>query len=96
MKILLQLILFCLTLTGVVAFLVRGGAINGLYFYPKPVQERAFELGLIDRETIKKKKKQSMILLYIVLLLALLLIIGLWNGDNDFKTAFFRHFFCWK
>jgi hypothetical protein len=90
MIIILQLILYCLIFTGVVAFAVRGGAINGIYFYPKPVQERAFELGLIDRETIKSKKKQIMILLYTVLFLALLLIIGLWNGVNDFKTAFFH------
>lgn len=90
MIIVLQLILYCLIFTGVVAFAVRDGAINGLYFYPKPVQERAFELGLIDRETIKSKRKQIMILLYTVLIFALLLIIGLWNGVRDFKTAFFQ------
>lgn len=86
--IILQLILYCLIFTGLVAFAVRGGAINGIYFYPKPVQERAFELELIDRETVKRKRKQFMILFYAVLLLALLLIIGLWNGVSDFKMAY--------
>ena len=35
---------------------VRGGAVNGLYFYPKPVQERAFAIGLTVRETVKQKR----------------------------------------
>lgn len=30
---------------------VGNNALNGLYFYPKPVQERAFEIGLTDQET---------------------------------------------
>lgn len=58
MIIILQLILYCLVFTGMVEFAVRGGAINGLYFYPKPVQERAFEIGLADRECVKRKRKQ--------------------------------------
>ncbi|MGN1168232.1 MAG: hypothetical protein ACI4S2_17600 [Lachnospiraceae bacterium] len=52
MIIFIQLILYCVLFAGMVAFAVRGGAINGLYFYPKPVQERAFEIGLADRETV--------------------------------------------
>ena len=43
--------------TGMVRFAVRGGAIDGLYFYPKPVQERAIEIGLTTKETVIKKKK---------------------------------------
>ena len=50
----LQLIIYCAIFTGMVCFDVKGGAINGLYFYPKPVQERAFEIGLSDRETVIK------------------------------------------
>ncbi len=39
--IVVQLILYCLLFTAMVWFAVRGGAIDGLYFYPEPVQERA-------------------------------------------------------
>lgn len=56
MILIVQLILYCLLFTGMVAFAVRGGAINGLYFYPKPVQGRAFEIGLSDKETVKRKR----------------------------------------
>lgn len=38
-----------------VGYSVRGGAINGPYFYPKAVQERACEIGLTDRVTVKKR-----------------------------------------
>ena len=53
----LQLCLYCLLFTAMVRYSVIGGAINGLYFYPKAVQERAFEIGLSDRETMKQKQK---------------------------------------
>ncbi|MGN0657666.1 MAG: hypothetical protein ACI4KR_12840 [Ruminiclostridium sp.] len=88
--IVLQLIIYCAIFTGTVCFAVRGGAINGLYFYPKPVQERAFEIGLSDRETVKKKRKLFMALFYFIMLAALLLIIGLWNRISDFLTAYFQ------
>lgn len=42
----LQLCLYCALFTAIVALAVRGGAVNGLFFYPKPVQERAFSIGL--------------------------------------------------
>ena len=73
-----------------VRYSVRGGAINGLYFYPKAVQERAYEIGLTDRETVKKQRKRFMTLFYIVMLSALVLIIGVWNHVNDFKTAYLQ------
>lgn len=94
--ILVQLILYCILFTGMVAFAVRGGAIDGLYFYPKQVQERAFEIGLTDRETMKTKKKRFMTLFYIVMLLALILIIGLWNRIGDFKQAYLQSLLFWE
>lgn len=84
----LQLCLYCALFTAMVALAVRGGAVNGLYFYPKPVQERAFSIGLADREATAKRKKRFMALFYLVMLGALLLIIGVWNGVREFKTAY--------
>ena len=73
-----------------VRYSVRGGAINGLYFYPKAVQERAYEIGLTDRETVKKQRKRFMTLFYIVMLSALVLIIAVWNRVTDFKNAYLQ------
>ena len=71
-----------------VRFSVRGGAIDGLYFYPKAVQDRAIEIGLTTRETMNRKRKIFMTEFYIVMLVTLVLIIGLWNSISDFKTAY--------
>lgn len=90
MILLLQLILFCLLFTAMVRYSVRGGAINGLYFYPKAVQERAYEIGLTDRETVKKQRKRFMTLFYIVMLTAIVLIIAVWNDVSDFRPAYLQ------
>ena len=88
--IVLQLVIYCLIFTLMVRYAVRGGAVDGLYFYPKTVQERAIEIGLTTQETIKKKRKIFMTEFYIVMLVALVLIIGLWNRVTDFKTAYLQ------
>jgi len=87
---LIQLILYCLLFTAMVRYSVKGGAINGLYFYPKAVQKRAFELGLTDRETVQQKRKRFMTVFYIVMLTALVFIIAVWNRVSNFKTAYLQ------
>lgn len=86
----LQIILYLLLFTGMVALAVRGGAVNGLFFYPKPVQERAFAIGLADRTVISRRRKRFMAAFYLVMLGALLFIIGCWNGVRDFRTAYWQ------
>ena len=86
----LQLILFCALFTLMVKIAVGNNALNGLYFYPKPVQERTFEIGLTDRETVIRKRKHFMIPFFLVMLIALVLIIGLWNGVKMFWPAYFQ------
>ena len=86
--IVLQLILFCALFTLMVKLGVGNNALNGLYFYPKAVQERAFEIGLTDRETVSRKRKRFMIPFFLVMLTALVLIIGLWNGVKTFLPAY--------
>ena len=86
----LQLLLYCLLFTALVKIGVGGNALNGLYFYPKPYQEKVYELGLIDRETVAHKRKIFMTFFFAVLLIALLLIIGLWNGVHAFWPAWLQ------
>lgn len=86
----LQMILYCLLFTAMVKAAVIGGAVNGLYFYPKAVQERAIALGLTDRETVSRKRKQFMASFYIVMLAALVLIVGVWNKVSTFGAAYLQ------
>ena len=85
-----QIALYCLIFTGMVRYAVRGGAIDGIYFYPKAVQERAIEIGLTTREKIRKKRNTFMTEFYIVMLVALVFIIGVWNRATDFKAAYLQ------
>ena len=88
--IILQLILYCLFYMGLVKLYVGNNAVNGLYFYPKPVQERASALGLTNAEAMARKRKQFLLGFSIAILAALVLIIRGWNGVRDFKTAYLQ------
>ena len=80
-----QLCLYCLIFTVMVKLAVRGGAVDGLYFYPKDVQERP-----IYRATIDRKCERFMTAFYLVMLVVLLGIIGAWNRVTEFKTAYLQ------
>ena len=95
-RLILQLILYCALFTLMVKYAVRGGAIDGLYFYPKTVQDRAIEIGLTDRDTMNRKRKMFMTLFYIVMLAALVLIIAFWNRVRDFRTAYLQALLFWE
>lgn len=88
--IVLQLILFCALFTLMVKIGVGNNALNGLYFYPKPVQKIVYELGLTDRETVAKKRKRFMISFFAVIAAALILIIRVWNGIHSFWAAYLQ------
>ena len=88
--IVLQLVLFCVLFTLMVKLAVGGSALNGLYFYPKPVQEKVYSLGLTGRETVARKRKLFMIPFFLVMPSALVLIIGLWNGVRRFWPAYWQ------
>ncbi len=88
--IVLQLALFCALFTLMVKLAVGGSALNGLYFYPKPVQEKVYALGLTDRETVARKRTRFMIPFFLVMLSALVMIIGLWNGIRRFWPAYWQ------
>ena len=88
--IVLQLVLFCALFTMMVKIGVGNNALNGLYFYPKPVQEKVYELGLTDRETVTKKRKSFMTAFFAVMAVALVLIIRVWNGIQGFWAAYLQ------
>ena len=84
----LQLILYCALFTLMVKLAVGNNAVNGLYFYPAPVRERVWALGLTDRETVARKRKRFMIPFFLVMLAALLVIIAVWNRVSGFWPAY--------
>ncbi|MBR3211468.1 MAG: hypothetical protein IKF70_00005 [Firmicutes bacterium] len=88
--IILQLALYCALFTLMVKAGVGSSALNGLYFYPEPVRERVYELGLTERETVAKKRKRFMTAFFAVMAAALVLIIRIWNGIGSFRPAYLQ------
>ncbi len=86
--IIIQLILYCILFTVMVKAGVGNNALNGLYFYPEPVREKVYELGLTDRETVAQKRKRFMIPFFIVMGVSLVMIIGIWNRVHTFLPAY--------
>lgn len=88
--ILIQLILYCGLFTLMVKIGVGNHALNGLFFYPRPVQEKAYALGLTDRKTVSCRRKRFMIAFFAVMAIALILIIRVWNDIHGFGTAYLQ------
>ena len=88
--IIVQLILYCALFTLMVKLGVGNSALNGLFFYPKPVQDKVYALGLTDRETVGRKRKRFMTAFFTVMAAALVLIIRVWNGIHDFQPAYWQ------
>ena len=88
--IIVQLILYCALFTLMVKLGVGNSALNGLFFYPKPVQDKVYALGLTDRQTVGRKRKRFMTAFFAVMGAALVLIIRVWNGIHAFQHAYWQ------
>ena len=86
----LQVVLYCLLFTLLVALSYRGNAINIVYFYPKSVIDKVVEFGYTDYKTVKRNKVIFYSLFIILMFGSLILIVGLWNEIKDFKQAFIQ------
>ena len=86
----LQLALYCALFTLMVKLGVGNDALNGLFFYPRPVQERVYALGLTDPATVARRRKRFMIAFFGVMAAALVLIIRAWNGIRAFRAAYWQ------
>ncbi len=87
-QIVLQLILYCALFTLMVKVGVGNNALNGLFFYPAPVRERVYDLGLTDRETVSRRRKRFMTAFFAVMGISLILILRVWNGVRAFREGY--------
>ena len=88
--IVIQLIMYCALFTLMVKLGVGNNALNGLFFYPKSVQEKVYALGSTDRETVSRSRKRFMPAFFAVMGTALVLIIRVWNGIHTFGPAYWQ------
>lgn len=67
------------------AWVVHGkGPLGGIFYYPKEVQERVLELGLIEERTLKRWRNTANSVLCILVLVALYIMIVLVNRAASF------------
>lgn len=88
--IILQLILYCALFTLMVKLGVGNSPLNGLFFYPKTVQEKVYALGLTDRQTVSRRRERFMTAFFAVMAAALVLIVRVWNGLDTFREAYWQ------
>ncbi len=90
MRIVVQLFLYCVLFTLMVKLGVGNNALNGLYFYPVPVQEKVYALGLTDRGVVDRKRKRFMTAFFAAMSATLIVIIRVWNGVRQFLPAYLQ------
>ncbi len=83
----LEGIIMCFVLLIVCVVGIANGPEGMVFFYEKEVQDKAIELGLTTRETIKKRKWITFAAILIPQLLLVPLAVYYVNGAIDFKTA---------
>ena len=70
----------------------RRGPIGGIFFYPKVMQERVIELGLITAEGLKRRRNYACVLLLTWMILVPLVMIVFVNGARSFWDCFWQYY----
>ena len=83
------LISFILLITCVIGISQRG-PVGMVYFYEKEVQERCIELGLTDRETIKRDMRIVGALINLSIFAGIPLLVYAVNGTRGFLSVHHR------
>ena len=86
----IQIMIFLLAFIGIVKLSALRSPVDGIFYYPKPVQERAVQLSLTDKKTIRIRAIVFMSLFALALLILPLVFTGVWSRITDFKTAYAR------
>lgn len=86
----LQLFIYLIFFTACIKLLVLDNPVRGIFFYPKPIQQRVLEMGLTTEEEAKKRKRIFFTVLILGIVILPVVFIGCWSGISDFRIAFLR------
>ena len=84
------LILWILYILYMAILVHRRGPLGGIFFYPKVVQDRVIELGLISKAQFKKRRAFAYVLLLLWMLIVPGVMILLANGARGYFDL------CWQ
>lgn len=86
----LQLFIYLVFFTACIKLLVLGDPVRGIFFYPEPIRQRAFEMGLTTEREAKRRKRIFFTVLVLGIVILPVVFIGCWSGIPDFRAAFIR------
>ncbi|MCD8188681.1 MAG: hypothetical protein LUD78_00395 [Clostridiales bacterium] len=88
MKLLFEVIIYCLVYTLLVKAAKGSSPLNCLYFYPEPVRKKAYALGLADEQGVHKRAKRFYTYFLAALVILLFVFMVIVNKTQDFGAAF--------
>ena len=96
LKLVIETAFFCLMMVGVLKFMIRDGAIHAVHFYPKKIQDRVIELGLITPGEIKANSVHfRMICIPLYIVISCIFVYGV-NAAETFLSAFLEMLFIFE
>jgi len=91
LKILIEiLILWVIYAAYMVRLVYKRGPVGGIFFYPKAMQERVIELGLITEKELKVRRNIAYISLIVWMLVVPFIMIVMINGARSYRDC------CWQ
>ena len=85
-----QILIYLIFFTASIKLLVLNDPVRGIFFYPKEIRQRVFELGLTTKEEAKRRKVIFFTILVIGIAVLPVIFIGVWSDISDFRTAFIQ------
>ena len=84
----LQILIYLVLFMAAIKAVAGNNPVGCVFFYPKPVQQRVYDLGLTTPEIIRKRKTIFFTALLTGVPVLPVIFIGVWNGITDFRTAY--------
>ena len=84
----LQILIYLVLFTAAIKAVAGNDPVGCAFFYPKPVQQRVYDMGLTTPEIIRKRKTILFTALLTGVLVLPVIFIGVWNSVTDFRTAY--------
>lgn len=88
MRLIFEIVIYYLVYILMIKVVKKNNPVNCLFFYPKPVKDKMYELGLADEKIVNKREKVFYTWFLAILILLLFVFIVVWNKRQDFKVAF--------
>lgn len=89
-KLFIECIVYCTVFIGLVKVSVLKTPLTGVFWYPKDVQERIYELGLADRQEQNRRMSRFKPVFMLVLALTVIFMVAVINRPGSFRDAYLQ------